>query len=190
MSFYSQPAVDWIVLKVKSPEYTSAVKRLVQESARMLKMNHGALSSCREPEPPPEVAWQYTNGEYLKLVNIYFKLICGPAYFEEGSDLAWGVVERPVFESRLRAHFSGTHTPVTDDKGWYALRNIIWAHGCQIVLSKTRTFNDTLQASWALFQNALSVHTEIMFLHTSLMGVQALISMVTTLVLSKLEPGL
>ncbi|KIW84902.1 hypothetical protein Z517_00290 [Fonsecaea pedrosoi CBS 271.37] len=139
MSFYSQPAVDWIVLKVESPEYNSSVKRLVQESARMLKMNH--------------------------------------AYFEEGSDLAWGLVERPVFESRLRAHFSGAHTPVTDDKGWYALRNIIWAHGCQIVLSKTRAFHDTLQASWALFQNALSVHTEIMFLHTSLMGVQALISM-------------
>ncbi|KIW86779.1 uncharacterized protein Z519_12565 [Cladophialophora bantiana CBS 173.52] len=160
MSFYSQPAEDWVISKVKSPDYSSTVKRLVRESARMLKMSRGTLSTCREPEPPPEVAWQYAN-----------------AYFEEGLDRAFGVVERTLFESRLRAHFSGTYNPVTDDKAWYALRNVVWAHGCRILGSKTRNFHQTLQASWAFFQNALSVHTETVFLHTSLMGVQALISM-------------
>ena len=91
------------------------------------------------------------------------------------------MVERTLFESRLRAHFSGTHNPVADDKGWYALRNMLWAHGCRIVLSKTRTFRETLQASWAFFENALSVHTETLFLHTSMMSVQAVILMVGAL---------
>ncbi|OAP64280.1 hypothetical protein AYL99_00252 [Fonsecaea erecta] len=139
MSFYTQSAVDWMDSKVKSPEYSSTVKRLMLESARMLKMSR--------------------------------------AYFEEGIDLAWGLVDRTLFETRLHAHFSGVNIPVADDTGWYALRNIIWAHGCQIVLSKTRTFHETLETSWALFRNALSVHTEIVLLHPSLIGVQALISM-------------
>ncbi|KAJ9497612.1 hypothetical protein H2202_007036 [Exophiala xenobiotica] len=46
------------------------------------------------------------------------------AYFEEGLDRAFGVVERTLFDGRLRAHFNGTHNPVTDDKAWYALRNV------------------------------------------------------------------
>ncbi|KAK5232919.1 hypothetical protein LTR47_006146 [Exophiala xenobiotica] len=159
LSFCSQPGVDWVTSKVKSPDYSSTVKRLVLDSARMLKMS-GTLSFAREPDPPPEVAWKYTN-----------------AYFEEGLDRAFGVVERTLFDGRLRAHFNGTHNPVTDDKAWYALRNVVWAHGCRVVLSKTKTFRETLQASWSFFENALSVHTETFFLHTSLMSVQALILM-------------
>ncbi|OAL20513.1 hypothetical protein AYO22_08814 [Fonsecaea multimorphosa] len=63
MSFYSQPAVDWVDSKIKTADYSSTVRRLVRESARMLKMSRDALSSCREPEPAAEVAWQYTNGK-------------------------------------------------------------------------------------------------------------------------------
>lgn len=96
-----------------------------------------------------------------------------------GLGRSFGVVERTLFEARLHAHFSGAQNSVTDDKAWYALRNVLWAHGCRIVLSKTRTFRETLEASWAFFENALSVHTETFFLHTSLMSVQALILMVS-----------
>lgn len=62
LSFCSQPGVDWVTSKVKTPDYSSTVKRLVLNSARMLKLS-GTLSSSREPDPPPEVAWQYTNGK-------------------------------------------------------------------------------------------------------------------------------
>ena len=88
---------------------------------------------------------------------------------------AFGVVERPWFEFRLRAHFHGT---MSDDKAFYALRNVIWAYGCRIMLSKTASFHEASQASWALFENALSVHTEILFVRASMVAVQALILMV------------
>ncbi|KAI1619628.1 hypothetical protein EDD37DRAFT_642718 [Exophiala viscosa] len=159
LSVCSQPAVDWVILNTKSKDYASIVKRVVHNSARMLKMSN-SLSSSRVPDPPPEIAWQYT---------------C--AYFEEGLDQAFGVVERNLFEARLRAHFSGIRNLMTDDKAWYALRNIVLAHGCRIVLSRKRTFRETLQASLGFFENALSMHTENLFLHTSLMGVQTLILM-------------
>jgi len=97
------------------------------------------------------------------------------AYFEDTPEEAFGIVQRPWFESRLRAHFSGT---IPDDKANYALRNVLWACGCRIVLSKTATFREAAQASWALFENALSVHTDILFLRGSMVEVQALILMV------------
>ncbi|KAF2101307.1 hypothetical protein NA57DRAFT_72748 [Rhizodiscina lignyota] len=93
------------------------------------------------------------------------------AYFEETPEEAFGIVERPWFESRLRAHFNGT---IPDDKAWYALRNVIWASGCRIVLSKTASFREVSQASWAFFENALSVHTEILLVRASMVAVQAL----------------
>jgi hypothetical protein len=89
-------------------------------------------------------------------------------------------VERPWFEARLRAHFSNgaAHAAQPDDKAWYALRNVLWAWGSRIVLSKTSGFRDVSKVSWALFENALSVHTETLFLRASSMAVQALILMV------------
>lgn len=97
------------------------------------------------------------------------------AYFEEAPEVAFGVVERSRFEARLRAHFDGT---MPDDKAWYALRNVLWATGCRALLAKTVGYLKASQASWAFFENALSVHTEILFLRTSMMAVQAIILMV------------
>jgi hypothetical protein len=65
-----------------------------------------------------------------------------------------------------------------DDKAWYALRYVLWACGCRIALSKTTSFREASMASWVLFENALSVFTEILFSRASMMGVQALILMV------------
>lgn len=99
------------------------------------------------------------------------------AFFEEALEAAFNVVERSWFESRLRAHLSGT---MPGDKAWYALRNIIWASGCRIALSKMpgSSFREASDTSWGFFENALSVHTEVLFLRASVMGVQALILMV------------
>lgn len=67
-----------------------------------------------------------------------------------------------------------------DEPAWYALRNIIYATGSRIHLSKTSTFRAASQVSWEWFENALSVHTEILYFKTSLLGVQALTLMVCT----------
>ncbi|KAJ9610300.1 hypothetical protein H2200_005077 [Cladophialophora chaetospira] len=156
LSFCSEPGMDWVVSKVKSPNFRDVAKGFVANASRMLKMS-GTLSTLREPEPSPEVAWQYTK-----------------AYFEETPEEAFEIVDRSWFESRLRAHFSGA---MPDDKALYALRNVLWASGCRIVLSKTASCREASRTSWALFENALSVHTEILFSRASMTGVQALVLM-------------
>jgi hypothetical protein len=143
----------------------------------MLKINGNVLAE-RTTELSPETAWQYTAGKFPKnkRPSMGRRLIyLTQAYFEEAPEAAFGVVERPWFESRLRAHFSGAKA---DDKYWYAFRNVLWASGCRILLSRTTTFSDACQTSWALFENALSAHTEILYLRSSMLGVQTLILMV------------
>lgn len=123
----------------------------------MLKVN-GSLSNSRASEPSPEVAWQYTE-----------------AFFQRSPENAFGIVERPWFESRLRAHLNGARS---DDKVWYALRNVIWAIGSRIVLYKKPDFQNASHPSWGFFENTLSVIADILFFRASVVGVQALILMV------------
>jgi hypothetical protein len=65
-------------------------------------------------------------------------------YFEETPEQAFGILERAPFESRLRAHLSGT---LPDDKAWYGLRNVVWASACRTMLSKTASFREASQIS-------------------------------------------
>jgi hypothetical protein len=99
-----------------------------------------------------------------------------PAYFEEALDAGLGIVHRPWFEHRLKAHLDGQNDD--EDPSWYALRNVIYASGSRIVLAKTKSFRQANQLAWRWFENALSVHTEILYFRTSLIGVQALTLMV------------
>ncbi|KAK5199661.1 hypothetical protein LTR92_000202 [Exophiala xenobiotica] len=113
------------------------------------------VSKDTVPEPPPEIAWTYTR-----------------AYFEEALDAGLGIVHRPWFEHRLKAHLDGQNDD--EDPSWYALRNVIYASGSRTVLAKTKSFRQANQLAWRWFENALSVHTEILYFRTSLIGVQAL----------------
>lgn len=65
-----------------------------------------------------------------------------------------------------------------DDASWYALRNIIFASGCRHEMSTRSTLLESSRASWPYFENALSVHTELVFMPSSIIGVQALVLMV------------
>ena len=87
-----------------------------------------------------------------------------------------GIVHRPSFEGRLRAHLACAAGDA--DPAWNALRNIVYATGCRIELSKTKSIRDANQAAWGWFENALSVHTELLYFRTSITGVQALTLMV------------
>ena len=100
------------------------------------------------------------------------------AFFDKGYEASFGIVQRAWFETRLRAHFH--HAKSDEDAAWYALRNIIYASGCRIELSAQSTFSWASQMSWAYFENALSVHTDVVFLPSSTLGVQALVLMVCT----------
>lgn len=85
-------------------------------------------------------------------------------------------MQRSWFESQLRAYLSGSNTD--QEPAWYALRNVVYATGSRILVSKTGTFREACEVSWGWFENALSVHTEILYLKTSILGIQALALMV------------
>lgn len=97
-------------------------------------------------------------------------------YFEEAPDAVFGIVHRPWFESRIRAHFEDASHD--DDPSWFALRNVVYSYGCRLEQSKTKPFREAYAASWGWFENALSVHTEILHFRSSVVSVQALALMV------------
>ena len=99
---------------------------------------------------------------------------------EECYDTLFGLVYRPAFEERLHRHFEET---IPDDPAWYAIRYVVYASGCRILLSKdpSTTFMETQQQAWKYFENALSVHTELLCTPPGLPAVQALTLMVRTL---------
>ncbi|EXJ70411.1 uncharacterized protein A1O5_06479 [Cladophialophora psammophila CBS 110553] len=113
------------------------------------------LSKKRKPEPDQETAWRYTR-----------------AFFEEGLESALGIVHRPWFDTQLKGYFDGD--VMDTDPAWYALRNAIYAFGCRIELSNCGSFQEANQSAWGYFENALSVHTEMLYFRTSIVGVQAL----------------
>lgn len=98
------------------------------------------------------------------------------AYFDGASDAVFGIVNRSWFENRLQSHLSNPRAE--EDPAWYALRNAIYASGCRLELSKRCTFREAYQAGWSFFENALSVHTELLYFRTSLLAVEALTVMV------------
>ncbi|KAK4939633.1 hypothetical protein LTR10_020133 [Elasticomyces elasticus] len=93
-------------------------------------------------------------------------------FFEEALESALGIVHRPWFEMQLKSYFTGAINDV--DPAWYALRNVVYAFGCRIQLAKCSSFRDATQSAWVWFENALSVHTEVLYFRTSIVGVQAL----------------
>jgi hypothetical protein len=102
------------------------------------------------------------------------------AYFEHSFDAMLGVVDRSAFESRLRSYLEQEKT-THDDPAWYALRHTVYASGCRIALSKLSSstpFAEAQEQAWRFFENALSVHTELVYCTTGLLAVQALAAMV------------
>jgi hypothetical protein len=116
----------------------------------------------------------------LSAITIYHTDLTCIAYFEHSFDAVLGVVDRPAFESRLHSHLE-PKTTSHDDPAWYALRYTVYASGCRIVLSKlspSTRFAEAQDRAWQFFENALSVHTELLYCTTGLLAVQALAAMV------------
>jgi hypothetical protein len=111
------------------------------------------------------------------VVTQFFCLI---AYFEDCHYAAFGVVHRPTFEARLRSQFA-QDAEFEDDVSWFALRNTVYASGCRVMLSKhaSMTFLEAQAQAWLYFENALSVHTDLLYTPTGLAAVQALALMVS-----------
>ena len=114
------------------------------------------------------------------LEDILIRLLT-TAYFDESPDTIYHIIDRSMFERRLNAHFTGDAGQQNDCPAWYALRNIIYAYGCRIEISKTshrQKIAESQTKAWAYFENALSVHTELIYTRTDMSAVQALTAMV------------
>ncbi|KAK6365277.1 hypothetical protein LTS17_011510 [Exophiala oligosperma] len=134
-------------------------QKLTYDISQQTKIEPG-ISLTRNPEPSEDMAWQYIT-----------------SYFEDTRDVAFGIVSRPVFEARLRTHFENHPGTLLDsDSSWYALRNAIYAAGCRTAMARENPgpFCVGQGYGWQYFQNALSVHTELLFCRTNFMAVQAL----------------
>lgn len=163
LSVCSAPAISWIYNQVQNDSFQPIAARLLQSITARLRPSQ-SIPLARKPEPSREEALKYT-----------------AAYFAEAPEAAFGVVNRLRFEAMLRKHFQGSLLSVENDRAWYALRNVIFAYGCRISLSKTASFSKANDESEGWFFNALAVHTDLLYFHTSIMGVQALTIMVCTL---------
>ncbi|KAJ3545769.1 hypothetical protein NM208_g2356 [Fusarium decemcellulare] len=160
MSFCSKSGVEWVSLKTGVPDFDQLATRLIADVGRCFRCQ-SRTCLLREPEPNEATAWLYTQ-----------------SYFEDTSDVVLGVVSRSWFQDKLRLHFnSSPGSGTTDEPAWYALRNTIYAYGARQLLakqSKPQAFRDAIQLGNRYFQNALSVHSDLLFLSTSRVAVQAL----------------
>ena len=104
------------------------------------------------------------------------------AFFEHSHDSVLGVVYRPEFEARLHRFFEENHAH-DDDVAWYALRNAVYATGCRCAASveNQKDFVEVQQESVQYFHNALSVQSDLLYMPSGLMAIQALVTMVSVL---------
>ncbi|KAH0828549.1 putative fungal specific transcription factor [Fonsecaea pedrosoi] len=154
LSICSKPGIQWVTDRCGCSGFQESAITFTREIMRPLKMEK-RMSPVRAPEPSANDACVYAR-----------------CFFEAAPAARFGVVQQSWFESRLRAHLNGLDT--SEDPAWYALRNIIYATGSRLHLAKTATFQEASQTSWEFFENALSMHTEILYFRSSLIGVQAL----------------
>ncbi|KAH8886612.1 hypothetical protein GQ53DRAFT_875270, partial [Thozetella sp. PMI_491] len=161
LSICSPSAVEWVSKQIGKRDFVASAHRL-SSSVMGAEPLDRRLQQKQTPEPDMETALRWTN-----------------AYFGNSLDAIFAVLDRHEFEARLRADFE-SNTSNTGNKSWYALRNIVYASGCRIVLSEEATpaaFAASRTQSWRYYENALSVHTELLYSHVDLDSIRALLIM-------------
>jgi hypothetical protein len=114
-------------------------------------------------------------------------LIVAIAYFEESPEVALGIINPADFRTRLQEHFDSDHA-IEEDPAWYAMRNTVYAWGCRLEMSREHgvgVFAEAQSQAWRYFENALSVHTELIYSESGLLAVEALFAMVRFVVYGK-----
>ncbi|KAH4094357.1 hypothetical protein HBH96_204360 [Parastagonospora nodorum] len=162
----SRAGVEWVTEKCGDSSFRAMTQKLTTDISHRLKLPSSAFAREREPDPDETMAWKYTQ-----------------AYFNGDPYASYGLIGRDRFEARLRAHYSPQDNPSCSesDSDWYALRNVVFACGSRSLLTASSTSLSQEQflqsSSWSYFLNALSVHNEMMFCHSSLSTIEALAAM-------------
>ncbi|OAL50323.1 hypothetical protein IQ07DRAFT_587004 [Pyrenochaeta sp. DS3sAY3a] len=160
LSICSNPALEWITQAANAPEYANSARTFSMSTTRNLKLEK-KISDVRMVEPDYATACVYTD-----------------AYFHQSVEAAFALVDEAQFKARLEQHFAGNSK--CDEAEWYALRNAVYASGCKVHMvqsSPTNSFESSQNCSWRYFENAMSVHTELIYMRSGLMAIQALMTM-------------
>ncbi|KAK5095932.1 hypothetical protein LTS08_007813 [Lithohypha guttulata] len=154
LSLCSQSGIEWVETRTGRSGFRRLAQSFTADITRRLILSSG-ISTKRVPDLDQDTAWKYTS-----------------AYFQHALDASMGVVHQTTFESQLNAYLDGVSNDL--DTAWHALRNAIYASGCRIYLSETRSFYEANRVAWTYFENALALYTETLLFKTSLTSVQAL----------------
>ena len=161
LSLCSEPGLRWITEKAGVTDFAISAQKLTAAWNRRWKFgNQGPHIYSNEPDT--ETAWKYT-----------------AAYFDHCVESVYGVAHRPEFEARLQAYLHQGASSLVDDVAWYALRNTVYAAGCRQLLLKdnSSSYGDAQAEAYKFFQNALSVHTDLIYRPSGLESVRALTAM-------------
>jgi hypothetical protein len=182
VSVCSQPGLRWVRERTGTDDFNRIATGLTKNWSRRLKIKKIGAAQRQVCEPSKMVAWTYVTGKAFHAFERDSDLIhVSQAYFEDNYDAIFGIVHRPTFEARLRDHFDQAESVQHEDPSWFALRHAVYAAGCRCVLAKdpSVSFVDAEAQSWQLFENTLSVFTDLIFGHSGLTAVQALTVMVS-----------
>lgn len=182
LSIASQPGIEWLESKVQYPAMRESLYRFARTVTMLFKENAGPVlqAKCPASEPAEDVAWSYVRGECgPSSVSIWYdSLDLLAAFFEVSLEAAIGIIDHYWFYTTLIEHFRRPR-PDDEDPSWFALRFTVYAFGCRISMSKKEPYSHAVKASVALFENALSVQSDIMHRHSTIISVRALSLMVS-----------
>lgn len=176
----------WVGERCSDKRFKNVAENLLQDPARQLGMDVMVLTD-RFPQPSKEVAFAYAEGRLLSTsINLERRMTL-PAYFEKSTEVAFAVLNRAVFETRLKTHFESGQSGLNSDPAWYATCNVVYAAGCRVLLSRldySSTFTEARETSQKYFTNAFSVLPALLSPRTDLEGIRAVLLMVSlTLIL-------
>lgn len=151
----------WTIERTGCSDFAASAQRLAMAWNRSWRTTY-PCTPANSDEPDVETAWRYTS-----------------AFFDHCFEAILGIVHRPEFEARLRAHFEQGPDPPAKDTAWYALRNTVYASGCRQLLLKNRSmpFAEAQAHAFQYFDRALRVHTELIYGPPTLEAVRALTAM-------------
>lgn len=161
LPIFAESAMEWVIRETGVPDFSLSARNLAADVLRNEKLDR-TFPAERAQEPDFADAMRWTS-----------------LFFEGSPDALFGIILRSEFENRLRETFERGPS-VVDDPAWYALRHTVYATGCRIALSVNDTpvsFNEARKQAWRLYENALAVHTDLLYGKTDLPVIQALVFM-------------
>ncbi|KAH6700646.1 fungal-specific transcription factor domain-containing protein [Leptodontidium sp. MPI-SDFR-AT-0119] len=163
LSVCSDAGMVWVATRIGGPSnFTSSAASLASFVARSLKLQQPSKVE-RVAEPDPETARKYAQ-----------------IFFEECFEGTMNVIHRSNFEARLNAHLDSGDNDTETDPAWYALRNTVYAFGARTTTNRDSQTNGWAEAQlhgWKYFQNAFSVHSDLVYSWSSVPAVQAVFCM-------------